>query len=73
MPEIVVAALKNNLRLTTWRFFRANHVNSDWAMLNTLIDLFQAIFVIIDYLRENNGRIIISWPSNIWFILQGRI
>ena len=29
-------------------------------MLNTLIDLFQAIFVIIDYLRENNGRIIIS-------------
>ena len=29
-------------------------------MLNTLIDLFQAIFVVIDYLGENNGRIIIS-------------
>ena len=29
-------------------------------MLNTLIDLFQAIFVVIDYLRENNDRIIIS-------------
>ena len=28
-------------------------------MLNTLIDLFQAIFVVIDYLRENNGHIII--------------
>lgn len=39
-------------------------------MLKTLIGLLQAIFVVIDYLWENDGPIIISWLSNIWFISQ---